>query len=493
MIVESEGSTDGLTGLWLLAHDPETNTLAHVGAYQAEYHAWLVLPGEDAAFLSAAWVELTRYFKFEFLRLKYLPAVALGDLLRNMQGMRDRVIVRKHDRPLLKLNLQDLKESFAKKSNKSRFNRLKKLGKLEFHRVKDLAELERVLDELITYYDFRQSAVNHSAPFREDPNKRGFHIGLFKATPGDAFVSVTYLDQRPIAAFWGLASGEAVHLGMLVHSPFLAEHSPGKLHVMQLSEHLLENGKKVLDLTPGGDPWKERFANAHDEVAEAIIYRSALARRKAVMLDGLLGWGKRHAIRAGISPSKVRFVLAALRRIRPFTIIGKIKNWYGSSREFRIYRCDHALAERYTYDERVCRNSLSGLLSFEPGESWQTRDGFLSSALSRLEKGESAYMVTIDNRLAHCGWMVKNQTESRMSEVQQSMAFPAGSVAFYDFYSHPDFRGRGLYRATLGHMLRDAFASSETRYVYISVLADNLPSRHVIETMGFGYQGSFFW
>ena len=73
------------------------------------------------------------------------------------------------------------------------------------------------------------------------------------------------------------------------------------------------------------------------------------------------------------------------------------------------------------------------------------------------------------------------------------MTLPVGSVALYDFYSHPDFRGRGLYRATISHMLQQAFADEAIEYAYISVLADNVPSRHVIEKVGFEYQGSFFW
>ncbi len=176
------------------------------------------------------------------------------------------------------LNNNDIQASFAKKSNKSRFNRLKKLGKLEFRQLTDSTELERVFDDLIAYYDFRQGAVNHSTPFREDPQKRRFHTDLFASAQGEAYITATYLDERLIAAFWGAVSGKTVHLGMLIHSPFLAEHSPGKLHIMQLSEHLLKVGKDVLDLTPGGDAWKERFANAHDKVAEAIVYRSQWTR-----------------------------------------------------------------------------------------------------------------------------------------------------------------------------------------------------------------------
>ena len=86
-----------------------------------------------------------------------------------------------------------------------------------------------------------------------------------------------------------------------------------------------------------------------------------------------------------------------------------------------------------------------------------------------------------------------DQADHYMTEVCQSLTLPRASVVLYNFYSHPIFRGRGLYRATIGHMLHEAFADESTRYAYIGVLADNLPSRHVIETMGFEYQGSFFW
>ncbi len=492
VVVQSKNSNGDLIGLWLLAYDPATNTLAHAGTHQAEYHVWLALPGEDALFLSAAWAELKRCFNFSSLQFKYLPAGSAGDILRTVPGMHNSVIFRRHSRPLLILDPDDVKATFAKKSNKSRFNRLKKLGKLDFRRLTESTDLEVVFDDLIAFYDLRQGAVNHSSPFRQDPQKRRFHSHLFATVPDEAYVTVTYLDERPIAAFWGAVSGETVHLGMLVYSPFLAEHSPGKLHIMQLSEHLLNGGKHVLDLTPGGDPWKERFANQHDEVAEAIVYRSEWARKLADTLDALLQWGKRGL--ALVEPlANVRSMLAMLRRARPSSVIRKISTLAHLDREFRVYRGDRTLAEGYARDARVRCNSISNLLSFEPGEPWQDRDTFLSNALARLERGEFAYSVCIDNHLAHCGWMVVNQTESYMTEVQQSMTFPPGSVAFYDFYSHPDFRGRGLYRATIAHMLCEAFAREGTEYAYISVLADNLPSRHVIETMGFQYQGSFFW
>ncbi len=492
-VIAQSAQADGeLAALWLLAHDPVAGLLAHAGTHQAEYQVWLALPGTDAAFLSAAWKQLKRALAFSALGFKFLPNATLADTLASVDGMHDCAKIRSHRRPLLKLDAEAVKASFSKKSNKSRFNRLKRLGTIEFRRLTDPAELDLFFDKLIAFYDFRQGAINSSTPFREDRHKRAFHRALLADGDSGAYVTVTMLDGEPIAAFWGSDSGHCVHLGMLFYSPFLAEHSPGKLHIMDLSAQLLRDGIQVLDLTPGGDAWKDRFANDHDTVAEAIVYRSTLARRRADGQEHLLQLARRCAAAAGVSTATVRSFTHRLVRVRPAQVIRKLRDWTTIDREFRVYRATRILAASQHADDRVRCNALPDLLSFEAGESWQSRDGFLSSALERIENGTRAYSVCIDDRLAHVGWLTHG-LQSYMTEVKQSMTFPVGSVALFDFYSHPNFRGRGLYRATISHMLQQAFTDEAIAYAYISVLADNAPSRHVIEKMGFEYQGSFYW
>ncbi len=492
VVAQSEQVNGELAGLWLLAYDPVAGVLAHAGTHQAEYQVWLALPGLDAGFLAAAWKELKQALAFSALVFKYLPNAALADTLATVDGMQECAKIRSHRRPLLNLDADAVKASFSKKSNKSRVNRLKRLGKIEFRRLTDPAELDVFFDKLIAFYDFRQGAINSTTPFREDRHKRAFHRALLADADSGAYVTVTLLDGEPIAAFWGSDSGRGVHLGMLFYSPLLAEHSPGKLHIMDLSAQLLRDGKQVLDLTPGGDAWKDRFANAHDAVAEAVVYASTLARRRADGQEYLLHLARRCAAAAGVSTATARSFAARLVRVRPAQVIRKLSAWTTIDREFRVYRATRSLAASQQADERVRCNALPDLLSFEPGEPWQSRDGFLSSALERIENGTRAYTVCIDDRLAHVGWLTHG-LQSYMTEVKQSMTFPVGSVALFDFYSHPDFRGRGLYRATISHMLQQAFADEAIAYAYISVLADNAPSRHVIEKIGFEYQGSYFW
>ena len=307
VIVETQDMQGTFTGLWLLAYNSESGILVHAGAHQAEYHAWLAAPGDDIQFLLSAWPKLISAVRFAQLRCKYLPAIYLADVLRTALGHNIGLRIRQHSRPLLRLEADEIRTTIAKKGNRSRFNRLKKMGKLEFRRITDTAELEPIFDELIDFYDFRQGAVNNSTPFRDDVYKRGFHLDLLSAASSDLLVTATLLDERPIAAFWGMASGPVVHLGMLIHSPFLAEHSPGKLHIMQLSEFLLQEGNTtILDLTPGGDAWKERFANEHDVVAEAVLYVSPWAARMDTVLEKAVLRGKQWLSVIGITPDKIR-------------------------------------------------------------------------------------------------------------------------------------------------------------------------------------------
>lgn len=493
VVVRSIDPDGELVGLWLLAHGDRGRQLVHAGAHQAEYHAWLAVPGTDQSFVSAAWKLLLKHLPFAFLRFAYLPKASLASDLTKALGDDWRTTVIPRPRPLQQLNAAEISASFAKKSNKSRVNRLKRLGELKFERLTDPLQVAEVFDELTTFYDFRQGAVNGTTPFREDPSKRQFCIRAFTAAPQQHCVSVTRLDGRPIAGFWGMISAPVAHLGMLMYSPFLAEHSPGKLHMMQLADHLVGSGLSRIDLTPGGDAWKERFANEHDNVAEVLVHRAHWRAARERFISELVSAARNVVRLLGSSPNRIRAAVASLRRARPSSILRRAREWVRVNREFRVYSVDkEAKVGAECKDLSIHCNDLRDLLEFLPGESWQTRDVFLSNALARLEQGERVYTVVVDGQLAHYGWMVLNQSRSHMSEVDQSIDFPPGSFTLYDFYTHPRFRGKGLYRRTLNHMLDQAFACQGCERVFISVLADNLPSRRVIESAGFRFHQAFF-
>lgn len=79
-----------------------------------------------------------------------------------------------------------------------------------------------------------------------------------------------------------------------------------------------------------------------------------------------------------------------------------------------------------------------------------------------------------------------------MVEVGQILQLPPDSAVLYGFYTRQSARGRGYYHASLRQMVGDAARIPGTKHIWISVLADNGPSRHTIEKVGFTYRFSFF-
>lgn len=492
VIISCRDKNSVLCGLWFLAFDATDNALIHAGAHQAEYHTWVVLPNIAPQFLEAAWDLLLNQFPFYSLRFKYLPDSALLKTLEAVPSISTKFVARVMPRPLLLLNDEEVRATAAKKSNKSKINRIRKLGELSFYQIKTREELNIIFDQLITLYDFRQGAINNTTPFSDDIKKRQFHEQLLAQLSDKTILTITELNSQPIAWFWGVISNRMVHLGIIAYSPMLSAHSPGKLHLMQLSQYLLDQRINILDLTPGGDPWKERFANSHDHVLDVTIYRSTISKHYRVGLSSFSNQLKYLLAKVGVAPSSIVSFISKLKHVRLSSFLKQLRLWVGEDKELRIYRVDRHASDRYLEDNKIAENSLSHLLCFKPSETWHNRQRFLSESLQRLENGSEVYSFCENDTLSHYGWMSRNRQKSFFTEVNQEFLYPEGSAILYDFYTYPSRRGHGLYRKSINHMLKKAFGDSETQFVYVCVLADNDPSRHVIESIGFQYQGSLF-
>ncbi len=492
IIISQYGKNQRLCGLLTLAISEEQKSLVVAGAHHAEYQAWLAAADDHGDFIIQATTVLYEAFPGYYLVFKYLPAGIPIQTLMDSRRVAKRIELKIHRRPLMQINEKDLEASFHKKSNKSRFNRLKRLGKLEFERVTDWESLASIFDEIISCYDIRQGAINNSFPFLQDKQKKFFHLNLMKQHPDLLHVTITTLNGRLIAAHIGIAGKNQIHLAILANSPFYASYSPGKLHLMFLSKLFAHEGIKFLDLTPGNDPWKERFANCHDEVYELFFYKSANIRTLCFFWTKTKDLIKAMAKWIGVTPDKASHFLNRLKHIHISNIVYRLCCAIWKKAEFRVYRHTIESLKYVASGGQMRKDYLPDLLKFEPIESWQTKQRFMANALQRLELGEHVYTYASEERLLHVGWLIEEQHESFFPEVQQRFKYPEKSAVLYDSFTRPEVRGGGLYHKSLRQMLADIKKLKDVKYVYISVLADNGPSRHVIEKLGFEYQCSLF-
>ena len=167
----------------------------------------------------------------------------------------------------------------------------------------------------------------------------------------------------------------------------------------------------------------------------------------------------------------------------------KGRSWY--RRELRIYCYP---AERISVLPRprlLQRDCIDDLDRYERTEHAQMpADVYRDVARQRLAQGHHLYTLVEGRRLLHYGWLIDRQDRGEDLALGQVFFPPPDSAALYDYFTHPQARGHGLYRQALCQVLHDAHEHAGARQAYIYVYADNHASRHVVERIGFHYAGS---
>ena len=277
------------------------------GAHQAEYKSWLALASNGKSFLEASLKLLSRETEIGALLFRYLPSGAPvdgGGAPSNAPWIYEMEWER---RPIVRLDSNaDVAEYVRRKTNKTiknSWNRLKQVGSVRLEQIRDSEQLAPIFDQLIEWYDARQELAHGKRPFQADENKKMWHLNLLKE--GLLHLTLLKAGQETVSALFGLSDGKTYSVLMPVFAPEYARYSPMALHHLLLVERLHAEGYSVLDLTPGPDPFKERFAGEYESVGVLSIYfkqrewiKAKVRHRSQVFTRGMLS-------ALGITPSSV--------------------------------------------------------------------------------------------------------------------------------------------------------------------------------------------
>jgi CelD/BcsL family acetyltransferase involved in cellulose biosynthesis/GNAT superfamily N-acetyltransferase len=507
LVVSNELEPGCLAGLLLLAIQRESGQLVVAGAHQAEYQVWLSSPDDGGLFITNALEALKQEFPNQSLVFRYIPSGAPIQWAQKESPWFKYTMLEPWRRPIVKIEDPTfvkgyLAQKYKRRSTKSYFNQLRKYGDLRFERLNGEEALTGVLDELIRYYDSRQMAMHGDAPFRGDARKKPFHLAMMREA-NLLHVTVLRAGERIVSSQFGVASKNELILAMPIFSPFFADQSPITLHYLLLVEKALEEGYKILDMTPGESGFKDRFATEHEQVHILRVFFSSGDRRRLKSRLTIEAAVRSVLRRMNVSPAKVRERFDSFRKIfarmhlRDIPkLVGnrmvRIGKWIHSKDESRAYLAFPADSARPENPSLMRKDCLDDLMDFAPLELWQDKQTFLSESLRRLERKSHSYTRVEKGRLAHFGWMNEDQREAVFPEVGQRLHLPEGTAVLYDFYTDPPSRGKGLYKASMRQILHDAASLASTKRMFIAVLADNKASRQAIEGLGFAYSFSLF-
>lgn len=472
-----------LGGLLPLALDRNGVKLTGAGNQQAEYQGWIQAPGTDSTFIVRAIQEIRTAFREADVFLKYLPPGIPLHWLSDKDVDGKHCVLRTHRRPLMKIDAEAMSRQRSKKNHRQNYNRLRRLGEVGFESVVQEDHFTRALDEISLQYDFRQAALFRSMPFANDPFKKPFQIALHRR--GLLHTTVLTVGGNIAASHVGLISkARAVHLGINTYDPALAAHSPGNLLLAMLGVHLVTENVPFLDLTPGGDKYKEQFATEYDSVSELIIYRDT--KRRLLLETGLAAVkaAKTGLRAAGYRPADV---LAALEKLKGVRSLPRPASWArGRGSNGRPCALRYAQGPRWLGNSKlaISKNRLHDVIRFDAqGSSFRYR-AFMDTVMKRMERSNDLFSHVLDGKLQIFCW-VRSCTAEQASQQPGATGAPGGhSLVVHDLYVHRDIQDHDRVRDFLARLLQELTQTHGNAAIsYRGALSDELQT--VLKRCGF--------
>jgi hypothetical protein len=365
---------------------------------------------------------------------------------------------------------------------------------VDFRRLTDIEQIRDHLGSIIAMYDFRQGAANDSCPFLDDPNKEAFLLDWAEQSADkELHISCLTLNEQTIAAHIGLTCDAETQLAILAYSPEHGACSPGKLQVYHTARMLAEEGRAYLDLTPGGDPWKERFATEHDTVLALDVHPSATTAARIRVSDQLNRHVRSILRGLGVSPTRLKTLLQAARRLATGELLKSLRP---AQIEYRLYRVALQGLPVSSRDGDVHVNDLRQLTLYDPDQRQPGRQSYLARALARLESGDSIYSMADEARLLCSARLSGPRTNTYVAEAEQELQFPRPSHLIDDLYFHPDIREGRDAAILLQHILSDLKEDgAEAAYLCVNKanVNDDWPKALGFEAVGSAHLSRRLW
>lgn len=437
-VVLVDAAADGtLRGVFTLALQRDGARLTGAGGAQAEYQGWIAATDHADRFAREAMETIRATLPAARTSLKYLPpGIPLGWL--RAAGVGRYCLLRAHVRPVMKIDETAMEKLRRKKNHRQNFNRLSRLGAVVFERITGQAQFLRIFDDICRQYDFRQAALYRQTPFASDPSKKRFYLELQRR--GMLHTTVLMVGDELAASHVGLLSKErAVHLGLNTHAPAFAAHSPGHLLLALLGGCLAREQVDMLDLTPGGDRYKEQFASDHDMVFELTMARGVVDRWRTQIAAGAKQAAKALLRRSG---KRSVDVIEALERVQGLARLAPGRFLRGPGPGPGVWRITPRRPRGGAEAFPVSRNCLDDVFKYDEAGSAMSRGAFIGMAMKRLEHGCQLFSYAPgDTLLIYC-WV--HPGGGHAARPRPARAAPDDAPVLFDLYVHRDHACRHL-------------------------------------------------
>ena len=440
VIFTAFNDSDELVGFLGMVWDEKTQELRHAG--HPQYYGWLAKADYEFAFLQQVFRLIRDEFPIQKLEWSVLTPGLSIDTFQSALGSDIHMTYKETVSPMWSLKTSErLKKLLKNKGIKSSFNRYKRRGDFRFEVIKDPERLRKVLHIAKNQIDFRNEAVNNTLPFQSDPIKIDYLCQKF-STPGRVLPFALWLDDQLLSFNMGIISNNYFQGRITSFDPSEYKFSPGTLLLIKLSEYLTENGYETLDLTPGSNSYKDRFADKMVNLKKITIHFSNVAYQKTLLKQQLVKGSRKLLIdKFGININKTRKWKTNLKELpQKIKKIHKRKIKVNITKGLPVFtqpKLIHLERSKIspppsTLPKQVKIQHYEDLLKYKGTHPFLTRRGLLIDAQNKFANGEILHSVADDEKLLWYIWQKKAKGEIKLNN--NVIPISEEGALLYDFY-----------------------------------------------------------
>ena len=472
ILVIAYDDTGILSGLLPLAINLADRSLSHAGDQQVEYSGWLCTDEYKITFISMALATIKKQISYTRWLWSTIPPNADVTWLTSPEKGLEQIYTSYNvvNSPVLDLHNEDkLKKVLKNKSVKSKINRLKKKGDLRIERITESQRVTELIDDITNLVNFRHGAAHGDLAFNEDPYQKDFYHARGKNLVNNHF-SVLWLGDKLLAFHFGGIDNDTIYIGLTAFDPTESKHSPGVIFLIFLANLMKEEGIRYIDLTPGGDEYKERFSNQHHTLYHPIFFPNKTSKlqydsKKYIKQAIMNGLGK-----LGIEKNNLT---AASKQGR---------NKANKIESALYFTNDSNIDNEITNTGIINTQKFSDLLLHKDVNNSIKMQSLLSHATQRFSKEDILFSLINENRLAGIAWMSKPSNKHKFLGYEFNTDETSVVIDLMDII---DLLEKNRLSSMLSAMIRYAH-SIDIRNIYC-VLPDKIDSksRDIVSHFGF--------
>ena len=476
IVIAYDDQEKNMVGIMPLALNYDNSELTHAGDGQAEYDGWICQPRYEYEFIIAALIQINNTLSIKQWNWTWLPPKHDHAWIKSKRLKEAGIYLHLDyfESPLYKLSdrarLDKIKK---KKSIKSKINRLNRSGELKIERITESERASVLMDRIIKQSNFRNCALYNKMPFMRDHFRRDWYLKKIAMPNNNEHFTVLWQGDNLLACNFGSCSNNTVLIGTFTYDPLQGGNSPGKIFIIKLIEYLMDEGYDYLDLTPGGDAYKESLCNRHSSLVKPSICFDYSTYIKIKLLNTSKQRLK-NKLNGKITNRDIENIKALREKKLTCVLKRELLNLYNNKSNNKN--------NLLTYTDRSfgfrAKNKIApiNIQKYDDLFLYKNTNGYLTNkevifdALKKFERGDTLYTMAYKDTLMAFLWVARSGKKHWHPCLADRINTEKKAVYLYDLYVNRNYQANLIFKLLFAEIVKTVKTENPSNVYFIKSL-----------------------